>query len=58
MNLGHKIRNAAERLSGRTGAAGGVARPARPRATGAGTGMSHGAGAHLGDRLRNLLRRH
>lgn len=53
MNLGHKIRNAAERLSGRTGAAGGPARPARPRATGAG----HGAG-HIGDRIRSFLRRH
>ncbi len=54
MNLGNKIRNAAERLKGRSGgAAGGRAGMARPV-----SGRAHTGGSGIGERIRHFLKRH
>ena len=53
MNLGNKIRHAAERLKGRAGgAAGGHTGMARPNVS----GRAHTSG--IGERIRHFLKRH
>jgi len=55
MNLGNKIRHAAERLKGRAGgAAGGHTGMARPNVS----GRAHTSGSGIGERIRHFLKRH
>jgi hypothetical protein len=54
MNLGNKIRHAAERLKGRTGGAAGHTGMARPNVS----GRSHAGASGIGERIRHFLKRH
>ena len=56
MNLGNKIRHAAERLKGRAGgAAGGHTGVARPNVPGR---AAHTGASGIGERIRHFLKRH